>query len=116
SATVRLQLWQAAPAAAQALAVVGLTQLGPLQQPLGQRVALQPVQTPASQLPPSPQLPQAPPPEPHCESESLVTQTSPWQQPLAQLDGLQVHLLERQVWPASHAGEQPAPPTRSTTA
>ena len=79
SALVEEQAEQAPPPPPHVV-VLGVLQVAPTQQPLGQ-VALHPVQTLFTQFSVAPHEPQVEPPVPHAEGEVPARQVVPEQQP-----------------------------------
>ncbi len=105
SARVGSQVTQAAPPRPQ-LPVDGAAQVVPEQQPPGQFVVLQLLQTPPAQIRPA-QSWHAAPPAPHALLAVPVRHVVPEQQPLAQdvLSQTQAPLTQR--WPAPHGAPVP---------
>lgn len=71
--------------------MVGVMQVEPEQQPVGQLLALQPLQTPPVQVCVAGHIEQAPPPLPHWAALETSWQMLPSQQPV-QLSGSQIQL------------------------
>lgn len=96
-----------APLVPHCAAVVGVTQLLPLQQPVAQLVELQPVQACAVQVNPPPHAAQAAPPVPHSALAVPALQTFPAQQPVGHEVASQTHTPAEQAWPAAQGGPEP---------
>lgn len=123
---------QALPALPHCAVLVLVTQVVPLQHPVGHEVASQRQMPPAQRWPaphagPAPQrhwpplqvlavLPQAThvvPPPPHCDVEVLVTHVEPLQHPEGHEVASHTQVPDRQRWPVPHAAPPPhrqAPP------
>jgi len=117
SAVAGLHAAHTAPPAPHAPAD-GELQLLPLQQPFGHESALQPLQAPASQVCPAPQVWQAAPPEPHAVGVG-ARHASPEQQPFGHDTPSHTQLPPTQCWPAAHGAAPPhaqAPATQPSAA
>ena len=105
SARVGSQATHAAPPGPQ-VAVDGVAQVEPEQQPPGQFVVLQSLQTPPAQIRPA-QSWQAAPPAPHALLAVPVRQVVPEQQPLGHDVRSQTHAPLTQRWPVPHGAPVP---------
>jgi hypothetical protein len=106
SARVASQPMQTAPPLPQ-LVGDGALHTAPAQQPLGQLVALQPLQWPAVQVWPAGQVVQALPPPPHEVTLSPVKHAPPEQQPLGQDVPSQTQVLATQRCPGVQVAPAP---------
>lgn len=107
SARMGSQAKQEAPLVPHWAAVVGLTQVLPLQQPLGQVVELHPVQAWPTQVKPVPQAAHAAPPVPHSPFAVPALQMLPAQQPVGQLVESQMQAPAEHTCPAPQGAPAP---------
>jgi hypothetical protein len=106
SARVASQPMQTAPPLPQVASEGGL-QVAPEQQPVGQLVALQPLQCPPVQVWPAGHDWQAPPPPPHDDAVTPARQAPSAQQPVAHDVLSQTQVLATQRWPGEQASPLP---------
>ncbi len=106
SARVASQPMQTVPPLPQ-LVTDGALQTAPAQQPVGQLVALQPLQCPAVQVWPAGQAVQAPPPPPHELTLSPLRHTPAEQHPFGQEVPSQTQVLPAQRCPGAQVAPVP---------